>query len=133
MVPLPCEAPVGLVTWPWILPVGAAAGGACASTGTAANASRPSQSEMVRFILFSLEQRELCRRASSKYHIIVEPSRPGGEHDGRASQVRHRNGSTSACSWPESSSRRLPRPAFIPTRALVFEMRRFRFATHSEG
>src|SRR5690349_20149021 len=49
MLPPACGAPVGLMTRPWILPV-AAAGGACASTGTAANASRPSQSDMVLFM-----------------------------------------------------------------------------------
>ncbi len=55
-LPEVCGAPVGLMTWPWILPVGTA--GACPSTGTAAN-----------FIFFSLEQRERAARELEKSYV----------------------------------------------------------------
>src|ERR1700739_1078288 len=55
-LPPPWDAPVGFVTWPWILPVGAtlAGAGVWASAGRTAIASNPIQSEIVRFMFFSL-------------------------------------------------------------------------------
>src|SRR3974377_55681 len=56
MVPPPCGAPVGLITWPWILPVGAtlAGAGVWAIAGSTAMASNPIQREIGRFMVLSL-------------------------------------------------------------------------------
>ena len=57
-----------------LLPVGAAAlRRCCASAGKRANASRPSQSEMLRFMFFSLGAAGTMLPASSKNHSCLRP------------------------------------------------------------
>src|SRR5260370_36680812 len=78
MVPVHWATPDGLLTLPWILPIGFS----CARTGVTANARRLSQTARVRFICFSpWERRERTARGLNTFQTsqtTPAPRRDGG-------------------------------------------------------